>query len=104
MDSIILCLELIYFGIGLLTGVLIRLLLEGKKKQRLLIEENRKLNMEKEKIQFFLDDFDKDQKKVSRLKHDFNNNLQIVYTLLDNGEIQKASKFLEEIVDNISEQ
>ncbi|MBO5484019.1 MAG: Spo0B domain-containing protein [Lachnospiraceae bacterium] len=104
MDSFILCLELIYFGVGLLTGILLCLLLEGKKKQKLLIDENRKLNIEKEKIQVFFNDFDKNQRKVSRIKHDFNNNLQIVYNLLDNGEIQKASKFLEEILDNISEQ
>lgn len=104
MDSFVLCLELIYFGIGLLIGILLCLLLEGKKKQKVLIEENRKMNREKEKMQIFIYDLDKDQKKVSRIKHDFNNNLQIVYTLLDKGEIQKAGKFLEEIMDNISEQ
>ena len=44
------------------------------------------------------------QKKICRAKHDLNNSLQIIYTLMEEDETQKARDFLNEMVCHLPEE
>lgn len=99
----ILLLKLICLGTGISALFLLWLLLSGWRRRKALADKNKKLKREREKSQEFIYFAGRKQKRVSQIKHDLNNNLQVIYTLLDHGENQKAIRFLEEMKRNLQD-
>lgn len=73
------------------------------RRQKELTEQNKKSRAGREGCQEFFRRVCGQQKELSRIKHDLNNNLQIICTLLEEGETQQAQDYLKEMICRLPE-
>lgn len=103
MGAVTVYLKILSLGSGAVDAFLLYRLGEMRRRQRALAAENRRGRAERKNGREFFRTASRHQKELSRVKHDLNNNLQIIYTLMEEGETEKAQDFLKEMICNLQE-
>lgn len=103
MESVVPYLKIVFWGSGLLDVFLLGRLKRKQRLQKKLEVQNKRGRAERKSCRKFFCNASKHQKELSRVKHDLNNNLQIIYTLMDEGEMQSAQEYLKEMIHHLSE-
>ena len=103
MESAVWYGKMIFLGSGLLDAFLLHWIRRKQRMQRKLVEQNKRDRAERKSNQDFFRNASRQQKELSRIKHDLNNNLQIIYSLMDEGETQKAQEYLKEMIYHLPE-
>lgn len=96
-------LKILFLGSGAADVLLLRRLGKMRKLQRMLEEENRRGRAERKRCQEFYRTASRHQKELSRVKHDLNNHMQVIYTLMEEGEAEKARDFLKEMMYSLQD-
>lgn len=93
---------IVFCGIIMINTVVCYLAVDLEKKNK-AVRENEILKVQQEYSKQYVDNVNTEYDVIRKLRHDYKSDCTAIYTLLADGNIEKAMKHIEENVDSLSE-